>query len=94
MYDRFPALTPEEAGEVVCAAIVGRPRRVSPAFGRVASFADALSPQLLDLVRNRGYRLFGDSKAARGDKPAAGAVDESVSRSGRAFAEATPGVHW
>ncbi len=93
IYDRFPALTPEQAGEVICRSIVNRPRRVSPTFGRAASFADAITPQLMDNVRNRGFKMFGDSNAARGSdgKPAS---DETVSATGRAFAEVTRGVHW
>jgi NAD(P)-dependent dehydrogenase (short-subunit alcohol dehydrogenase family) len=91
LYDRFPALSPEQAGEVIAEAIVDRPRRVSPAFGRVASFADTISPQLMDVVRNRGYKMFPDSKAAKGGK---GAEDTPVSRTGQAFAEITRGVHW
>jgi NAD(P)-dependent dehydrogenase (short-subunit alcohol dehydrogenase family) len=91
LYDRFPALSPEQAGDVIAEAIIDRPRRVSPAFGRVASFADSISPQLMDVVRNRGFKMFPDSKAAKGGK---GAEDEPVSRTGQAFAEITRGVHW
>ena len=79
IYDRFPALSPRQAGDVVCEAIVNRPRRVTPVFGRVASMADAVSPQFMDLVRNRGYALF---------------ADDSVSDAGEAFARLTRGVHW
>ena len=93
IYDRFPALTPEQAGEVVCQAIADRPRRISPAFGRMASVADGLSPQLMDVVRNRGFKMFKDSTAATGGKAAAPA-DETVTPAGRAFAEVTRGVHW
>ena len=103
LYDRFPTLTPEQAGEVLCEAIIDRPRRISPAFGRMASFADSLSPQFMDVVRNRGYKMFPDSKAAKGPKegekvPADGVKEpeeqERLSPAGRAFVEATRGVHW
>ena len=98
LYDRFPALTPEQAGEVVCEAIIDRPRRISPAFGRMASFADSLSPQFMDVVRNRGFKLFPDSSAAKGPKaPTADELGEegkNLSPAERAFVEATRGVHW
>ena len=68
IYDRFPTLTPEEAAEVLCHAIIHRPRRYSPPFGTVAAFADAVSPQIMDRVRSRGYQLFDDSAAAKGQK--------------------------
>jgi hypothetical protein len=92
IYQRFPVLTPDDAADVLCEAIQHRPRRVSPPFGQIAAFADAMSPAIMDRVRSQGYQLFGDSAAARGEKPA---KDEAeVSARGRVFAEATRGVHW
>ena len=93
LYDRFPALTPEQAGKVVCDAIVGRPRRVSPPMGRFASFADSISPEIMDGVRNRGFKMFPDSKAAVG-QPTDDATAEPLSATDKAFVEATRGVHW
>jgi NAD(P)-dependent dehydrogenase (short-subunit alcohol dehydrogenase family) len=92
IYDRFPALTPEQAGAVVCDAITYRPRRISPPVGHAAAFADAVSPQLMDAVRNRGFSMFPDSKAAR--ETAGAPPAEEVSAGGRAFAQLTRGVHW
>ena len=57
-YDRFPALTPEEAGRLIAESIVGRPRRVAPPFAHLVSAVDALNPELMDAVRHRGYRMF------------------------------------
>ncbi len=102
LYKSFPALSPEEAGELIAQALVRRPRRVSPAFGSVAALADAFSPQVMDLVRSRGYQMFGDSRAARGsgdsgpavDRGDDRALDERASAIGNAFARATRGVHW
>jgi short-subunit dehydrogenase len=92
IYDRFPVLTPEDAADVLCEAIRHRPRRVSPPFGQIAAFADAMSPRIMDRVRNQGYQLFRDSAAARGQKPARDEAE--VSAQGRVFAEVTRGVHW
>jgi short-subunit dehydrogenase len=92
IYDRFPTLTPEDAAEVIGNAIIHRPRRVSPPFGSFAAFADALSPGIMDRVRSRGFQLFDDSNAAKGDKE--GTREEPISAQGRAFAEITRGVHW
>jgi NAD(P)-dependent dehydrogenase (short-subunit alcohol dehydrogenase family) len=92
IYQRFPVLTPEQAGDVLCEAIIHRPRRVSPPFGQLASFADAMSPAIMDRVRNQGFQLFGDSAAARGELDNRDPVD--LSPAARAFAEVTRGVHW
>jgi short-subunit dehydrogenase len=92
IYQRFPVLTPDQAADVICEAIARRPRRVSPPFGQIAAFADAMSPAIMDRVRNQGFRLFEDSAAARGEKDSKEPAD--VSAQARAFAEVTRGVHW
>jgi NAD(P)-dependent dehydrogenase (short-subunit alcohol dehydrogenase family) len=99
IYDRFPTLTPDEAGELVVKALITRPRRVASPVGYLSELATAVSPEATDLLRNRGYHVFPDSKAARGDgaKKGAGAEEEradEISRGGQAFARATRGVHW
>jgi short-subunit dehydrogenase len=91
IYDRFPVLTPEDAADVVCRTMINRPRRVSPPFGSLAAFADAISPEIMDRIRNRGYQLFDDSAAAKGET---GGLDKPISAQGRMFAEVTRGVHW
>jgi len=94
LYDNFPTLTPAEAGHVICAAIIERPRRYSPAFGRAASFADSITPEIMDFVRNKAFAMFPDSTAAGKDtgKPDDTPADESVAR--RMFVEFTNGTHW
>lgn len=91
LYDNFPTLSPKQAGEVICAAITARPRRVSPIFGRFAAFADAISPEIADAIRNRGFKLFGDSGAAVGQSAKNG---EHLETRQKAFVEVTRGVHW
>jgi short-subunit dehydrogenase len=90
IYQRFPALTPEDAADVLCRTMIHRPRRVSAPFGQFAAFADAVSPQIMDRVRSRGFQLFDDSSAAKGEKK----PDEPISAQGKVFAEVTRGVHW
>jgi short-subunit dehydrogenase len=92
VYERFPALTPNQAAGVLADAIVHRPRRVSPPFGQFAAFADALNPMLMDYVRNRGFTLFDDSGAAQGDE----SKDETMrfDKHSEAFVRATRGIHW
>ena len=94
IYDRFPVLTPEDAANVLCNAIIHRPRRSSSPFGQFAAFADAVSPEIMDRVRNRGFELFEDSAAAKGQTGKKAKPDEPISTEGRVFAEVTRGVHW
>jgi NAD(P)-dependent dehydrogenase (short-subunit alcohol dehydrogenase family) len=92
IYDRFPVLTPEEAAGIVTRAIVHTPRRVSPPVGSFAAFADAITPEIMDRIRNLGYQLFEDSSAARGE--ASPEKDRPIGAERRMFAEITRGVHW
>ncbi len=108
LYDRFPALTPEDAGHLVAQAIVHRSRRLGPPFGSAAALADSFSPSIMDEIRNRGFKMFPDSIAAK--KPAAPAADgspaeppspedeaavsEDPGAAGTAFAYLTRGTHW
>ena len=59
-YDNFPALSSEEAGRLIAEAIVGRPRRVAPPFAHLVSAIDKVSPEAMDSIRNRGFRMFPD----------------------------------
>ena len=92
MYDKFPALTPDQAAGVITDAIVHRPRRASSPFGQFAAVADAINPAVMDRVRNRAFGMFNDSDAAKGDESKTG-TSEFDSRS-QTFVRATRGIHW
>ncbi|HEY1842552.1 MAG TPA: SDR family NAD(P)-dependent oxidoreductase [Mycobacterium sp.] len=92
MYDKFPALTPEQAAGVITDAIVHRPRRASSPFGQFAAVADAVNPAVMDRVRNRAFSMFGDSSAAKGDQSDS-STTEFDDRS-ETFVRATRGIHW
>lgn len=92
MYDKFPTLTPDQAAGVLADAIVHRPRRVSSPFGQFAAVADAVSPLVMDLVRNRAFSMFDDSAAAQGSE---NAEDTSkFDKRSETFVRATRGIHW
>jgi len=92
LYDKFPALTPDQAAGVITDAIVHRPRRASSPFGQFAAVADAVNPAVMDLVRNRAFSMFEDSSAAKGDESDSGATN--FDRRSEAFVRATRGIHW
>ena len=92
MYDKFPALTPEQAAGVIADAIVQRPRRASSPFGQLAAVVDAVNPAVMDRVRNRAFAMFDDSSAAKGDESDS-STTEFDSRS-ETFVRATRGIHW
>jgi short-subunit dehydrogenase len=83
MYDRFPALTPESAADMLTEAIRKRPKRVSTTLGGLSQLSYAAAPGAQDLVVNRAVALFSD-----GGEASQGSPEE------RAFLRATRGVHW
>jgi len=92
MYDKFPALTPDQAAGVIADAIVHRPRRLSSPFGQFAAVADAVNPAVMDRVRNRAFTMFDDSDAAKGGEPATETTQ--IDARSETFVRATRGIHW
>ncbi len=85
IYDRFPTLSPEEAGAMIVDAIRKRPKKVATTIGNIGQLTYALAPGAQDLIVNRAYQLFPE-----GGEPQTG---HSAAEQ-RAFAQATRGVHW
>ncbi len=64
IYSRFPALSPEQAAERVCTAIVHRPRRIGTPYGHLVGAIEAVDPVAMESIRNRAYRMFPESGGA------------------------------
>ena len=91
LYDSFSVITPAQAADLICSAIVGRPKQVTTMLGLMGQISSSLAPRLFDVALYLAYRLFPDSAAARGEVPYR---DEQPSSLGRVFARLLPGVHW
>jgi short-subunit dehydrogenase len=83
MYDRFPAMTPDDAASLITDAIRKRPKRVSIPLGNLSQLTYAVAPGAQDLMLNRAVKLFSDNGEPRRDSAAE-----------KAFVRATRGVHW
>jgi short-subunit dehydrogenase len=83
MYDRFPAMSPDDAAELITDAIRKRPKRVSIPLGTAAQLGYAIAPGAQDVIVNRAVRLFSE-----------GGDSQPESAEQRAFVRATRGVHW
>jgi short-subunit dehydrogenase len=92
MYDMFPAITPEEAAEMIAKAMVNRPKKVATKLGNFGELLYAVAPKASDSILNRAYKLFPDSQAAKG-KDNEG-KDKAPSTEALAFAHVMKGVHW
>ena len=93
IYDHFPAISPEQAAEMLAEAIVHHPKRIATRLGNLGQVAYAVSPKSMDAVLNTAYKLFPDSTAA-GRDDLAESGPERASRAGLAFARVMRGVHW
>jgi NAD(P)-dependent dehydrogenase (short-subunit alcohol dehydrogenase family) len=92
MYDMFPAISPEEAAEMIAGAMVGQPKKVATRLGTFGELLYAVAPQLSDRILNQAYRLFPESQAAKGKSEEA--PDKAPSTEAVAFAHLMKGVHW
>jgi NAD(P)-dependent dehydrogenase (short-subunit alcohol dehydrogenase family) len=92
MYDMFPAITPEEAAEMIAGAMVARPKKVATRLGTFGELLYAAAPTLSDKILNTAYRLFPESQAAKGKTDEA--PDKPPTTEAVAFAHLMKGVHW
>jgi NAD(P)-dependent dehydrogenase (short-subunit alcohol dehydrogenase family) len=92
MYDRFPTITPVEAADMICKSMIGKPKKVGTMLGNVGALAYQIAPRGVDVILNYGYKMFPDSKAAKGGERDR-STDEPSSES-VAFAHILRGVHW
>jgi len=90
MYDAFPAISPDEAGDMICEALRSRPKEMGTRVGKFGEVAYSLSPGTMDRILHLAYRVFPDSAASKGQPD----VEEHASFEQIAMATLTRGVHW
>ena len=93
MYDAFPTITPDEAAEMITDAMINKPKKVATRLGNFGELLYAVAPKASDAVLNTAYKLFPDSKAAKGEKGAK-EIEKEASTEQVAFAHLMKGVHW
>jgi NAD(P)-dependent dehydrogenase (short-subunit alcohol dehydrogenase family) len=92
MYDVFPAISPEEAAEMISGAMIHQPKKVATRLGTFGELLYAVAPKASDRILNQAYRLFPESQAAKGKGEEA--PDKAPSTEAVAFAHLMKGVHW
>jgi thioester reductase-like protein len=65
IYKAFPTLTPDEAAQMLCDAMIDKPKRMASRLGTFGEVLYAVSPKTVDIVLNTAYNLFPDSSAAK-----------------------------
>ena len=101
MYDRFPTITPDEAADMLCDAIIYKPKRIATPVGTIGQILYAINPKSIDYILNSAYHMFPDSTAAKGEKPKSDhgragrpSTDEQANNQQLAFAYLMRGMHW
>ncbi len=91
IYDNVPTISPEEAADMICEAVIYKPKRIATRLGVFAQVLNAVAPKMTEIIMNTGFRMFGDSAAAQGktDDKAPAVSSEQV-----AFAYLMRGIHW
>jgi thioester reductase-like protein len=90
MYDAFPAISPDEAADMICEAMRSRPKQMGTRIGKFGEVAYSLNPSAVDRLLHLAYRVFPDSAASKGQRE----LEEHVSFEQIAMATLTRGVHW
>jgi short-subunit dehydrogenase len=87
MYKYVPTLSPEQAADLICYAIVKRPKKIATHLGRLASITYAIAPDINNKLMSIGYNLFPSSSASVGQPQKLNWVQ-------KAYARLFPGEHW
>jgi len=89
-YDHVPAMSPEEAADLIADAIIRRPVRVTTRLGVFSQLVGALAPRVGRILLNTSFRMFPDSAAAAGEK----AASEAPTADQIAFTQMLRGLHY
>ncbi|GAB2531186.1 SDR family oxidoreductase [Nocardia heshunensis] len=71
LYKSIPVHSTEQAADIVVRALEHRPSRIDTPIGTFAQFVDTVMPSVKRAILHQGFRMFGESKAARPEHPAA-----------------------
>ena len=92
LYDDFPAISSQEAAEMICEAIRSKPKEIGTRLGTVGEVAYALAPKVVDQLLHAAYRFFPDSSST-GEQDET-AAEKRASAQQIALANLLRGVHW
>ncbi len=89
IYDKFPAISPAQAADLVIEAMVERPHEINTVLGNAGAVAHTLAPKAAFRVLNMAYHVFPDSAAAKGEVTGGTRESEQIM-----LARLFKGIHW
>jgi NAD(P)-dependent dehydrogenase (short-subunit alcohol dehydrogenase family) len=94
LYDHARLLEPEQAADLVCAALIRRPLRVATGLGTLAQLVEALAPWVNTAFMSESFRIYPESEAALGVAEAAHAtIDPEARADAAALSSLLHGIH-
>ena len=95
MYDYAPAIQPEEAADMICGAMIRRPKRIATRLGIAAQILYDLAPKTTEIIMNTGFKMFPESDAAKGKSGSEPAQAHPAPSSEQvAFQYIMRGIYW
>ena len=91
LYNHVPTISPNQAADMICDAIVRRPKRIATGLGIFGQVMHFITPKITETIMNTGYKIFSDSAAALGGKED---TPKKISREQAAFSRLFKGIHW
>ena len=91
LYNHVPTISPNQAGDMICDAIVRQPKRIATGLGIFGQVMHFITPKITETIMNTGYKVFSDSAAALGQKED---TPKKISREQAAFSRLFKGIHW
>ncbi len=91
IYDHVPTISPEDAADMICDAIISRKKRIATRLGIFGQVLHFMMPKTTEIIMNTGFKMFPDSDAAKGAK---NAVQQAPTTEQMAFAYLMKGIHW
>jgi NAD(P)-dependent dehydrogenase (short-subunit alcohol dehydrogenase family) len=90
IYQQFSLISPEQAADIVCEAIIYHPQRLATRLGIFAQVVGLLTPKVSEIIMNESFKMYPESEAAGG----AQGSDTKPSTEALAFASIMKGIHW
>ena len=91
IYNHVPTISPTQAADMICDAIVRQPKRIATNLGVMGQVMHFITPRVTETIMNTGYKLSSDSSAALGGKEG---TPKKIRREQAAFSRLFKGIHW
>jgi short-subunit dehydrogenase/thioester reductase-like protein len=90
LYESFPAITAEEAADMICESIRRKPKTMGTRLGTVAELSYTLAPGIVDRLLHAAYKTFPESAFGEGGE---GQGDPARGQA-HAVAQFLRGIRW